>query len=180
MGEEVDHYREVLPAWYQAVFACSTPWSSLTTSHRYVVQPSDLRLLKALGGQLASVNYARPVAADQLAALLTHLDTTDELVRTSSDINDDVRRYMLGLISEARRVAKELQTFGDVELRTITFELGAAMLNVADTSVPEQNRQGWIDGAKGMLSRVAWKAGEKALESGSGAAIDAAMNAITG
>lgn len=180
IGEEVEHYRDVLPDLYQGVFAYTTPWQHRPGSITHPIDPRDLRLLKALAGHLQSVNYAPQVGGDQLAALLESLDSTELLIRTSPDIDDSIRRYLLGLISEARRVATELQTFGDVELRSITFELGAALLSTASEQVPEENRRGWIDKAKSLVASVGWKATDHALEAGSSAVFDAIGSGILG
>lgn len=180
VGEDVEHYRDVIPALYQGVFAYTTPWKHGVNGATSPVDVRDMRLVRALASHLQSINYSPQIGGDQLAALLESLDRTEELIRTSSDIDDTIRRYLLGLVSEARRVASELQTFGDVELRSVTFELGAALLSTAGDQVPEANRQSWVDRAKSLVAKVGWKATDHALEAGSSAVFDAIGSGILG
>lgn len=173
VGEEVEHYRDVLPEFYKCVFAYSTPWSSSVNGVREPIDRRDLRLLRALAGHLDSINYVAAASGDQLLDLLESLDKTEQLIRTSEDITVEVRRYLLGLVGEARRVATELETFGDVELRSITFQLGAAVLSTADQMVPEEKRSGWIAAVKELVRKIGWKGTELMLENGVESAFDA-------
>lgn len=173
VGEPVEHYRDVLPDFYRCIFAHTTPWSSATNHVREPIDRRDLRLLRALAGHLDSTNYVPAVTGDQLLELLSRLEETEQLIRSSTDITIEVRRYLLGLVGEARRVAAELETFGEVELRSVTFELGAAVLSTADRMVPEERRTGWVDAAKGLVSKIGWKGTELALEAGVESAFDA-------
>ncbi|AMY20722.1 MULTISPECIES: hypothetical protein [Nocardiaceae] len=177
-GQDVEMFRDIMPELYQVVFSYSVPWQQINANERPVVDRMLMRLLKSLGLTLQMVNNSLFITGDDITDLLTYLDDAVTLVRESQDIDDAVRRYLLGLIEEARRVANEFQTFGDVELRSVTFELGAALLGAADDQVPEERRAGWLDQAKKLIKKAAVSAGTKALDRGSDALLDGATDAI--
>lgn len=178
VGEEVDLYDDLILSLYQVVFSYSVAWQSSTNQGRAVTDPKDMKLLRSLGRTLNLINKALPISGEDLTDLLTYLDDVEQLVRGSQDIDDAVRRYLLGLIAEAQRVAKEYETFGDVELRTTTLELGAALLSTADSQVPRERRGGWIDGAKKLVKKGGVALTMKALDKGGDAAVDGSMDAI--
>lgn len=177
-GQDVEHFRDILPTLYQVVFSYTVVWQHTANGARAVIDLNVMRLLKALAGTLDLIDNSLPISGEDLKDLLTYLDDVEKLVRGSEEIDDAVRRYLLGLIVEAKRVAAEYETFGDVELRSVTFELGAALLNTADAQVPADRRGSWIDGAKQMIKTVGREIGTKALDRASDAAADGAADAI--
>lgn len=182
-GEDVEHYREMMIPLYQAVYSYSHPWQGISNNTRTLMDRKDLSLLKALGGQLRMIQRQRPFTGDELADLLVQLDETEEMIRSSTDIPDEIRRYLLALIVEARRAASELQTFGDVELRTITLELGAALLTTAEEEIPKEKtveRKSLAQRAKGLIVRGSVSAGMKMLDKATDAAADGTMDVIGG
>lgn len=157
MGEETAHYRQSQPAWYAAVFAQSVPWGSRPTNktqQRPIADRRDIALLRALGQQLESVGYAPRVAASDLESLRAAVNEAHDLI-IETPLDDAVRRYLLGLVSEARACLDELAAFGSIRLRDVTFTLGGALNAAAETAVPPAHKQRWRDTARTVLAQIA-------------------------
>lgn len=154
LGEDVSHFREAQPAWYGAVFAMSAPWGTSATHVRKMLERGDLGLLRALGQQLDSVGYTPPSNAISLEQLRTTFEEVETLV-TSSTVPVHVKRYLLGLVTEARTCLVELDALGEVRLRRVTFELGGALNAVAETAAPEGEKTRWRAVATMVLTQFA-------------------------
>lgn len=151
MGEDVAHFRLAQPSWYAAVFAVPTPWGSKANGRRGVAAVPYVALLRALGQQLDSLKYTPSDAAVDLENLRQAIGEAHELVIGSS-IDDSVKRYVLGLVAEARACLDDLAAFGTVRLRNATFTLAGAMELAAETAgVPEEERPKWRHAAKRVL-----------------------------
>ena len=175
-GENVDFYRETVPAWYRAVFSQSVPWSTQTNdSIRRVSTVAEIRLLRALGAHIAAVKWVPPLDNDHLNSLRDALNRARELVLADDDLLEEVKRYILGLIHEASECLDDSQLTDAVRMRSITMELGGAMSTVSEMkSDADPKKQKWSEGAKNVLRSISDKMTQKAIEMG----VDQAAHAI--
>jgi hypothetical protein len=147
-GDDVEHYVDGLPAWYAAVFSFEAPWGSAVNGQRPLLDPRDLRLLRALAGAIDALRLVPVLVDEQVAGILASLDRTDDLVRHAGDVDEQVRRYLLGLVAEARRVTADWQTFGPEAVRSATLELGGALYTMAEQTQQPAAKEGWRGAAR--------------------------------
>lgn len=140
-GDDIDHFRETLPAWTAAVFAVGAPWATAPQTPRTVIDSRDIRLLEALGSLMDSTRYAPTFAPDQVEALLKSLADATDLVIKSPSIDDSAKRYLMSLIAEAQRVVTEISVFGEAKLRSTLSELAGAFVGIAEQT-GEQSKEG--------------------------------------
>jgi hypothetical protein len=153
-GDDVEHYIEALPTWYRAIFSVDAPWGSTHAAPRPIIDAGDLRLLRALGGALDAVRAVQPLLEEQVDGMLTALAKAEEAVRVATDVDDQIRRFLLGLISEARRVTKDWQTFGTEAVRSANLELGGALYTMADQTPEPASKVKWRSLAKDLVLPV--------------------------
>jgi hypothetical protein len=180
-GEDVSPYQESLPAWYRAVFAYNTPWQSTNTSHRQAATQAELTVLRALATYLDLTRYGPTVSPEEAAELRQSFESARQLSMSSKDIDADVRRYLLGLAAEAIRCIDELETFGTVQLRSITFEIGGALTSVADTVLrSDADAKPWHEAARKILGFFGKAVGTKMLDRATDGAMSAIADGTTG
>lgn len=129
-GTDVQDWRAIVPALYRAVMSYATPWNSNVQNPVDVISDNDLAHLRTLGVLLTSVGYSpNPEPdAEQVNTLLTE---TYNLIAETPDLPDPERRYLLGLINEARQVVSEVDVFGWATARRVVFQLTGAMQSQA-------------------------------------------------
>jgi hypothetical protein len=127
-GRSVEWAKPALPHWYRAVFAFTTPWSSVADINRpAVTNDAHLDLLRMLGEWLEERGTAPAVTDADVAEIRQALEQAEELIRTSAALPAGVRGYLLALVGEARACLDDLETYGTARLRNATFELNGAM-----------------------------------------------------
>jgi hypothetical protein len=156
LGEDPSPYYESLPAWYEAVFAFTTPWRQNTNGVREAVSRPNLQILRGLATHLRTMRYVPEPDELTLSSLVAALDGAQQLIE-SSPLPDPAKRYMMALVLEVSHAIEEYEVVGSLGLRTRVFELGGAMLSVSETdAVPEKERGTWKESARavvvGMLS----------------------------
>ncbi|SFF52871.1 hypothetical protein [Blastococcus tunisiensis] len=152
-GEDVEHYRDTLPAWYRAVFSTEQAWTGGVNKATPIVDPRDLRLLRALAGQVDSVGLNPKPAPDFLAHLQEALGDARQLILDAGPdvLSDAARRYLLGLVREAERCIEEIDAFGTAAVRRVTFELGGAMASIAEVASDENVKKTWREKSRAVL-----------------------------
>jgi hypothetical protein len=136
VGHDVTPYRKAVPRWYAACFSFTNPWMEAPQNVRPAARESDLDLLQALGIQMDTIRTAPPVTAVEISDLSAALESAEQLASEEPTLPDDLRRYVLALIGEARKAISDFDVFGSVQLRRIAVELGGA-LHVASGTLPE-------------------------------------------
>lgn len=171
-GMRVEAFREALPAWYAALFAPRFDWNQ-GPQHSHGSQKSRitinknarLDMLSALGAALDGFHSTEELDEITLNDLVGALDEAEDIVRLLDDIPKDERVYMLGLIEEARRVAKDVQTFGSAQTRLSSMQLGSGLLAASERTNDPSKKEKLIQAAKRVLGFFA-PATQKAIETG--------------
>lgn len=137
-GDDVEAYREYVPAWYRAVFAPKYNWftsdANLNT-HRRGTGPDGGRalekdaaaMLKGLASHIRTWRVAETIPAGVITDLLNAVDEAEALVGRTTDLPNLERRYILRLIQQVREVVKDVELFGHAENRRLVIELSGAM-----------------------------------------------------
>jgi hypothetical protein len=176
-GDDVAHYRATLPAWYQAVFTYTLPWKSQAqVTLAPILADHDFRLLRALAGQISSVGWVPKILPEDIESARAAFTAAEELIQSDETLPASLKRYLVGLASEAKTALDEYTVTGTVYLRRITMELGGAMVTVSEMKEEPNVRKRWSARAKAVLFSVAVIAGTKALEAG----VDKGMDALPG
>lgn len=167
-GNNVEHYWNAVPQWYRAVFAFTTPWQSSVPADRLVLERPYLDMLRGLGTLLDVAQSSPPLLPDSIEGLRTAIEEVEDLIRVSTDLDKDVRLYMLSLVWDAKRCLDEIEIFGSAKPRRVVFELSGVMQSYAvqlhETS-PEAART-WFQKARSLVSNLFVAAGSKAIEAG--------------
>lgn len=176
-GDDVQHFRETLPAWYAAVFSVEAAWRDAVADRHEIVNPLELRLLRALASQIDLLRMAPVVPASQLADIRTALMDARDLIISAGEnvLSAEARRYLLGLVFEADKVIEEIEVVGTAALRTITFELGGAMASVAELVKDPQEKKTWWAKTRGVLAQWSAVVPIAAIEAGVDATIQRAI-----
>jgi len=153
-GDDIEHYLEGLQAWYVAVFAYRAPWRTRTAEHRRIIEAGDLRLLRALAGHIESLRLVQPLDEDQARSILAALEEAEAAVRSAADVTESTRRYLLGLVAEARRTVLDWQTFGAESARRATLELGGALYTLSEQAVQPERKEAWRQTAKKVTVQI--------------------------
>lgn len=168
-GTDVAHFRLCLPAWYSAVFSVHAPWGNGMSGGAALADDRDIAMLRALAQMIDTNGYNPVLDGPSVESLIHALDAAEELVRTSNGVDEPTRRYILGLVVEARDCARELDTFGNVQLRSVSFELGGAMSAVAaNTTIEKPTRERWRDVRDQVVIGFALLLGSKAIDAAPG------------
>ncbi|MEU6249310.1 hypothetical protein [Glycomyces sp. NPDC047010] len=175
-GDDVEAYREYVPAWYRAVFAPKYNWfasdANLNT-HRRGTGPDGGRdlakdtaaMLKGLASHIRTWQIAESIPAGVIADLLEAVDEAEGLIDRATDLPDLERRYVLRLVQQVREVIRDVDLFGRAENRRLVIELGGAMTIVyafaAEEDKPKaQNVVGrFLRGGTARVTGVALDAG---------------------
>lgn len=166
-GEDVSHYRATLPSWYQAVFTYTHPWASTSSEAiRPTLPDLNFRMLQALAGQISSIGWVPSVISSDIDSAAEAFTAAEQLVREDRALPSHLKRYLLGLIAEARLALDEYTSMGSVALRRITMELGGAMMTVSEMQSDSPARKRWSERAKAVLFSAVVIGGTKAIESG--------------
>jgi hypothetical protein len=129
--EDVAHYRDLLPTWFDAIVHPRTDWRSQIGTTRQL-QPLELVPLKTLAAHLRVIGYVNSLDAGEVALLRASLGNLEEQVRQSSSIPADSRAYILNLIRECRAVLDDLGIYGEARYRSVSLELGGAITATAE------------------------------------------------
>lgn len=173
LGEDVEHYIEAIPSWYQGVFAVKTPWETVVQTGRApAVSRSDFRLLSALAGHMDLARWPANLTDPAKATLKEALDEAQSLATASSDIGEDTKRYIVSLITEALNALQDFETFGATRIRSITMELGGAMQVVSNGINEEERAKPWRTAARKVLNAAAFGATQLAIGAGSSVIAD--------
>jgi hypothetical protein len=156
VGNDVSSYRRALPRWYEAVFSYTIPWKAGgQSSARAAIADDPLHFLKILGATIDALGLSAEVDDDTIETVSTALTTAFTLAREDPDLTPQLRRYLLALIQEARSAIEELETFGASSVRSVTAELGGAILVAADASKSDEQRGRWTKIAHDVLIPLA-------------------------
>ncbi len=153
-GDVVDHYLEALESWYAAVFTFTAPWQTRNVEDRQIVDSRDLRLLRALAGAIDSLRLVQPLVEAQVLGIFETLEDAEQAVRLATDIDESTRRYLLGLIVEARKALRDWQTFGPEPARRVCLELGGALYTLAEQSPQATQKETWRTTARAITVQV--------------------------
>ncbi len=164
-GQVAEEFLEALPAWTAAVFAVSTPWGTQVNGGRHTIDQRDLRMLRMLSTLMDTAGYTPALPPGSLEQIVRSVNSADELIRMSNAIDIGAKRYLLGLVAEAKSVMQDIDTYGEVGARRVLFELGGAMTTVAG-NVPDPERSKWKDRAADLLRQLMLFAGKTAIEYG--------------
>jgi len=177
-GEDVTYYRECMPVWWAAVFSFDLGWQQSLNTSVSLMDRGELRLLRALAGQIDTMRLSPRVQPGQLAALRAKLEESLQLVQATQPptLDDAAKRYMLTLVHEALRVVDEVDLVGAASVRRVVFELGGAMTTVAEQTPDENEKKKWHESARGFLVEIV----RQAPAAIAGAAADGTLGAITG
>ena len=175
-GDQVSFYRETVSSWYAGVFAYATGWQGGVSSKTPVLDRLELRLLRALAGQIDAMRLSPRLAASQLADISDALNEAWELIDGAEEgvISEAAKRYLLGLIFEASKVIEEIDTFGTAALRSLTFELGGGMGSVAELATDPETKKTWWAKTTRVLAQWGATVPVAAIESG----VDAAVQGV--
>lgn len=138
-GSKVDMYRRAFPDWAAAVFAYYTPWGTTTNSPRSAVPSGSLALLDALATFIEDTDLTYELNESQQTNLREAVDNAkSQVLDDSGELPREVRRYLLGLINEAQECLEEFEAFGSVGIRSISLQLGGALVS-ACAALPENS-----------------------------------------
>lgn len=142
-GEDVQHFRDSLPAWYAAIFRPEENWSAGTSSPRPGITPPDLRVLKALRNL---IHRAQPVAKTfSLTDISNQLEAVQAAV-SDSDLPEDLRIRLLGLLRKARSAVERFDLGGEGPVISAAQEVAAVLVIVAhDTRVDLPTRGRFVN-----------------------------------
>jgi len=168
-GREVAYYRAAVPDWHKAVFAYNTPWGS---PGRTVMSPAmnsaDFRLLLALSGLMEEAGWQITFSQNDCENLQKALGKARDLARSDESIGSDTRRYILALIAEAQSALDDLDVAGDARLRSVSLELGGAMVSVADATNEDPKDGRWRKAAAAVLKSIGSGAKQIAIGAATG------------
>lgn len=150
-GRRVEPYRRAMPNWTAAVFAFNTPWRQSPNSPRRCIAEADLDVLEALETLIDEANLAPETSEAERNRLHEAVKDAQKLVLGDKELPQDLRRYLLGLISEADYCLTEYNSFGSVELRGISFQLGGALLTAASSAGSDERRNKFSELASKFL-----------------------------
>lgn len=161
-GDDTSMYRASVPAWYRALFSFDVAWADSAAKVRPAADSRDIALLRALGQSLDAVKYAPKIHTDQIEGLRAAIANARDLV-VASTVDDDARRYLLGLIAEIDRCLNDLAAFGTAHLRDLVFALGGAMHAAAETSVTPDEKPNWKAAAQQVMVQLVGGGGAAAI-----------------
>lgn len=167
-GQDVRPFETALPAWYGAVFSINTPWGQGDSSDRRLLQPLEEQMLRAFATLIDGMAWVPVIETGHMDDLLGLIDDISNLVRQDIGLSVDARRYILGLLAEAKSVLEEHELYGSVRVRQIMMELGGA-LTTTTASIPEgERRDAWATKVGPLLLLIGGAVGNQALQVGSG------------
>lgn len=156
-GRNVTPYLRSLPAWYRAVFSYEVPWKPGQHDGRPLIQDSHMDMLDALADALSEMGYAAALDEQEQEAIGSSIGEAEALIKNEAGLSIAGRRYMLGLIQEARACLADLQIVGTTPIRRATFELNGAMCKIAIDihSRDAEKASRWFTVATRLLGRAA-------------------------
>lgn len=153
-GQPAEVFHKALPQWTAAVLSYNVPWQSNGSASRAAIDPRDLALLESLAVLMETAEYAAQLESDTLEPILAAVEACASLIRSSGVLSNDSRRYLLGLVTEARTSLEEIGTFGEGHARRVLFELGGAMTSVAYQVADDQESPQWRQRAADLLQQI--------------------------
>jgi hypothetical protein len=153
-GQPADVFLDALPNWTAAVMSFNVPWQSAAANNRAAIDPRDLALLRGLATLMDTAEYAAQLESDTLEPILEAVAECAELIRNSTVLSNDSRRYLLGLVTEARSSLEEIGTFGEGHARRVLFELGGAMTSVAGQIGDDPEAPQWKERAANLMQQI--------------------------
>ncbi|GAA4217678.1 hypothetical protein [Actinocatenispora rupis] len=152
LGNDISPFQRALPRWYEAVFSYTVPWrDGGKNGPRPAIAEDPLYFLKALGGQIDAMGLGVELSENVTRTLMSTLAEAEDLAREDTGLSPSLRRYVLALIKEARNAVEEIELFGTSALRSISAELGGAILAAANESTSEDRRSAWTKILKDVL-----------------------------
>lgn len=157
--QEVSFYAPLLPKMTQSICGFEPEWSTVQNEPRPLLSPSELGLLRSLGQLIDVVPGSRPVSEDQRDALADRLDGLATEVAALDYLSEDLRVYLLSVLSNASAVLRSRAT-SDAGVRDAALVVAGSFVSVAeDTRVPEDKRSWWRDQAttisNGLITNLA-------------------------
>lgn len=167
-GQDVRPFETALPAWYGAVFSVKTPWGQGATSDRRLLQPLEEQMLRAFATLIDGMAWVPVIEIGRMGELLGLIDDLTNLVRQDAGLSVDARRYILGLLAEAKSVLEEHELYGSVRVRQIMMELGGALTTTTATIPEGDRRDAWAAKVGPLLLLIGGAVGNQALQVGGG------------
>ncbi len=163
-----------MPDWYAAVFSYNVPWQGRVTQDTDLLDARDMRLLRALAGQIDALHLSPEVSSGQLDQLRANLVDAQALIEATDPPTLDraSRRYLLGLVSRALDYIDAVETVGGSALRAAVLELGGAMDTVAEHTPDENVKKTWREKARGVLVQLSTVTTTAALTAGATGAVN--------
>jgi hypothetical protein len=173
-GRKIEWAKPALAHWYRAVFAFTTPWSSVADINRpAVTNEAHLDLLRMLGELLEERGTAPAMTGADTNGIREALDQAEKLILASAALPPGIRGYLLALVAEARACLNDLDTYGTARLRNATFELNGAMhaqsVLIEETGSEEEAGR-WKSLARKLLAWTTTTAATTAIQTATQAA----------
>jgi hypothetical protein len=167
-GQDVRPFETALPAWYGAVFSINTPWGQGDNVERRLLQPLEEQMLRAFATLIDGMAWVPVIETGHMGDLLGLIDDISTLVREDVALPVDARRYILGLLAEAKSVLEEHELYGSVRVRQIMMELGGALTTTTATIPEGERRDAWATKVGPLLLLIGGAVGSQALQVGGG------------
>jgi len=151
-GQDVAHYRDLLPRLYRAVFGFEPKWGARVAGGGLPIEAHNEALLSALAGHLDVTHSEAAIQEDSRSRLLESLDDVRVLVEEADYLSPSTRAYLERLLDQLMRALELEETFS---ARTTAHQLAGALLETgAQEATPSEEKARWSKAALAVITGV--------------------------
>jgi hypothetical protein len=169
-GTDVEPFEWALPRWQAAFIAAAADERAAPLSDaeraNFPISIERLNVLKSFGIVLDMHAAALQPRPEFVAGIEAAVDDAEEFVR-AAEISEELRHYLLGLLERIRAALREGRP---TSMREAVAEFVGATVLVENT-VDEEQRSGWAQIRKNLLTPVIAGAGGNLLSQGIGVVV---------